>query len=157
MKQLKKIFVLIFIILALGISFLSCVDAGSDEGSGEGTLTVQIANAATFSNHSIYYAIYDSDAIVNGAPAGNMLGNGIIDVVSGAGSYVTLDASDYSTQKVFDNGTYYFGGSVDMDDDFNSTGYTVDSGDRYGDFVTVEINDNTILTITESNFDIVEP
>ncbi len=156
MKQLKKIFVLIFIILALGISFLSCVDTGGDVAES-GTLTVQIANAATFSNHSIYYAIYDSDAIVNAAPAGNMLGNGIIDVVSGAGSYVTLDASDYSTQKVFDNGTYYFGGSVDMDDDFDSTGYIVDSGDKYGDFVTVEINDNTILTITESDFDIDVP
>lgn len=124
-----------------------------------GKITVTIENAATFSGHWIYYSIYDSNATDpgTGAPTGNTLGQGGLEVVGGAGSTVTIVSVADPTERVFDNGTYYLGGMVDMNDNAAASGYAPDTGDRVGDFIEVVVNGDTTLALAEGDFPIVMP
>ncbi len=117
-----------------------------------GKLTVSISEATNFNNHTIYYTIYDSNSITGGAPSGNVLGQAKFDVVDNAGSTITGTTIVDLTEKLFENGTYYLGGIVDMNDNAPSTNYYPDSGDRYGYLLTVEISGNTTFNLLESSF-----
>ncbi|MCK5381585.1 MAG: InlB B-repeat-containing protein [Candidatus Latescibacteria bacterium] len=124
-----------------------------------GKLTVEISNAAHFTGHSIYYSIFDSNSTdpTTGIPNGNILGQAQLIIVNNAGTVVTVTSITDPTEKVFDNGTYYLGGMVDMNDNAATMNYFPDSGDRYGGFVPVEINGDTTLTLTENDFSLTIP
>lgn len=119
-----------------------------------GKLTVAIADATNFNGHSIYYAIFDSDSVdpVTGVPTGNIVGQDKVDIVDNSGYTVTGVSSSDPSDKVFDNGTYYFFGMVDMNDNAPSMGYLPDSGDKYGNFLIAVIDGDATLTLTEGDF-----
>jgi hypothetical protein len=101
----------IILILLIGIFITGCEDENDSPDSG--TLTVQIFDATTFNNHSIYYTVYDSNETDpdTGMPTGNALGYGAIDIAGNTGSFLTV-INDEVTAAVFPNGTYYLGGCV---------------------------------------------
>ena len=119
-----------------------------------GKLTVAIADATNFNGHTIYYAIFDSNSTDpdTGVPTGNIVGQGGINIVDNWGYAVTGVSSSDPTEKVFDNGTYYFFGMVDMNDNAPTMGYIPDSGDKYGNFLTAVIDGDATLTLTEGDF-----
>lgn len=119
-----------------------------------GKLTVAIADATNFNSHTIYYAIFDSDLTDpnTGMPDGNIVGQGGLVIVDNSGFTVTSVSSSDPTERVFDNGTYYFFGMVDMNDNAPSMGYIPDSGDKYGNFIAAVIDGDATLTLTEGDF-----
>ncbi len=119
-----------------------------------GKLTVIISNAYNFNGHMIYYSIFDSNSIdsIGGFPNGNIMGQGGLNIINNSASSVTGVSSSDPSEKVFDNGTYYFMGMVDMNDNAPGMGYVPDPGDKYGDFVTVVIDGDSDLTLTEGDF-----
>jgi uncharacterized repeat protein (TIGR02543 family) len=66
-----------------------------------GKLTVTISNATTFTGHSIYYSIYDSNATSGGVPSGNILGQAKLDIVNNTGSVVTATSTTDPSEKLF--------------------------------------------------------
>ena len=119
-----------------------------------GKLKVIISDAYNFTGHTIYYSIMDTNTLdpVYGFPNGNIMGQGGLNIIDNSGSAITIVSSSDPTEKVFDNGTYYWYGMVDLNDNAPSMGYVADSGDKYGGFVTTVINGDTDLTLTEADF-----
>lgn len=119
-----------------------------------GKLTVKILNATNFNDHSIYYSIYDTNAIdpVTGAPSGNKPAHAQLNILNNEGVVVTGISGSTPTGKVFDNGIYYLSGMVDMNDNAANMAYAPDTGDKYGDFINVVINGDSDLTLTEEDF-----
>ena len=148
---MKKYFLIGILILFLGIFISSCKDDDGEEPADHGTLTVQISGATVFDTHNLFYTIYDSNT------TGNEIGEGIIAIVNGSGSFLTVNSIEDQTTAVYNNGTYYLGGCADLNDNFVTCGYTPDSGDRLGGFVTVVIEGDKTVTVTEDDFSFTYP
>lgn len=149
----------VFLLVVASLTYIGCSNPAEPEPETSGKLTVEISNATNFTGYSIYYSIYDTNSTdpITGGPTGTILGQAKLIIDNNAGSVITATSITDPTEKVFDNGTYYLGGMVDMNDNAATTNYFPDSGDRYGGFVTVEINGNTTHTLTENDFPLTIP
>jgi len=115
-----------------------------------GKLTVTISDAPLFNDHCIYFMVFNSNFTA-------IEGQGMLCIANGTGSAVTLGSSTDATEKVFDNGSYYIVGFVDMNDNAESMDYEPDSGDRYSESIPIEINGDTEVAFNVNQFSNVIP
>ena len=115
-----------------------------------GTVTLSFTDSSAYNDHSVYFTIYDSNKVdpVTYGPTGTVLGQGTVAIASDVGTGVTM-TMDRSSEAVFCNTTFYIGGMVDMNDNVAST-ETADSGDFYGDFITITVDDENLTVNLDS-------
>ena len=123
-----------------------------------GTITLSFTGSSDADGHSIYYTVYDTNAVDgNGTPTGTMLGQGFAAISGGTGSG-TVVTMDQSADAVFANRTFYIGGMIDMNDNIDLASPLPDSGDRYGDFTAVTVaDDNLTESLTSAAFPLTIP
>lgn len=113
-----------------------------------GRLRMNLSNASEFEGHAVYGWLYDYSNTV--------VGYAKIIVQNGSGSTSFTGSNDSSTEKLFEVGTYYFRGMVDMNDNAESNGYVPDTGDRMTSTrrKTIEINGDKEMGLSVADFPI---
>lgn len=134
---------------------LGCKESSSPTtpAAKPGTIQVSVSGVPTFTNHTMWYSLWDS-VQATGGPAGAMEGAGFFVVQNGAGSSTALD---YGTQniKTFEARKYYLFYFVDMNDNFASRNEP-DAGDYAGggSNYSITVDGNVVKQLTMQDFTI---